>query len=159
MMFNKMLSLAATMHNGQVDLAGVQYIFHIMRVTDNCRQMWGHKDEELLAIAAGHDLLEDTVCSYATILSEFGERVASGIKALSKYEGQAYEEYQAAVLSNEDAMRVKLADLKDNMDISRYGENYDPDKVAKRFQKYSEFQVLIRDRLEELEAQTLLGIY
>ena len=158
-MLSKMLSLAATMHSGQVDLAGVQYIFHIMRVTDNCRQMWGHKDEELLAIAAGHDLLEDTVCSKATIFFEFGERVHDAIVALSKYEGQTYEEYQAAVLANEDAMRVKLADLKDNMDISRYGENYDVDKVNKRFQKYSEFQVLIRDRLEELDAQTLMGIY
>ena len=158
-MLNKMLSLAATMHNTQVDLAGVQYIFHIMRVTENCRQMWGHKDEELLAIAAGHDLLEDTVCSKATIFFEFGERVHDAIVALSKYEGQTYEEYQAAVLSNEDAMRVKLADLKDNMDTSRYGKGYDVDKITKRFRKYSAFDTLIRERLEELEAQTLMGIY
>lgn len=149
-MLNKMLSLAATMHNTQVDLAGVQYIFHIMRVTENCRQMWGHKDEELLAIAAGHDLLEDTVCSKATIFFEFGERVHDAIVALSKYEGQTYEEYQAAVLANEDAMRVKLADLKDNMDSSRYGHNYDVDKIAKRFRKYAEFQELIRDNLEKI---------
>lgn len=158
-MLSKMLSLAATMHNRQVDLAGVQYIFHIMRVTDNCRQMYGHKDEELLAIAAGHDLLEDTECSVHYIEREFGLRVVKGIYALTKHEGQTYDEYQAAVLANEDAMRVKLADLKDNMDISRYGENYDVDKVNKRFQKYSEFQVLIRDRLDELDAQTLMGIY
>lgn len=158
-MLNKMLSLSATMHNTQVDLAGVQYIFHIMRVTENCRQMWGHKDEELLAIAAGHDLLEDTVCSKATIFFEFGERVHDAIVALSKYEGQTYEEYQAAVLSNEDAMRVKLADLKDNMDSSRYGHNYDVDKITKRFRKYSAFDALIRERLEELDAQTLMGIY
>lgn len=146
-MLSKMLSLAATMHHTQVDLAGVQYIFHIMRVTENCRQMWGHKDEELLAIAAGHDLLEDTVCSKATIFFEFGERVHDAIVALSKYEGQTYEEYQAAVLSNEDAMRVKLADLKDNMDISRYGQNYDPDKITKRFRKYAEFYDLIQREL------------
>ncbi len=158
-MLNKMLALAATKHSGQVDLAGVPYIFHIMRVTDNCRAMWGHKDEELLAIAAGHDLLEDTNCSELAILSEFGERIRDGIVALTKYDDQFYEEYQEAVLSNEDAMRVKLADLKDNMDISRYGDNYDVEKVAARFRKYSAFKIKIEDRLEEIEAQAIKGFY
>lgn len=154
-MLNKILSLASTMHCNQVDLAGVQYIFHIMRVTDNCREMWSHKDEELLAIAAGHDLLEDTVCSEATIFFEFGERVCEGIKALTKYEGQTYEEYQAAVLANEDAMRVKLADLKDNMRIDRYAV-FD-DKAKARMDKYAAFKELIETRLEEIELMCIHG--
>lgn len=146
-MLNKMLALASKMHAGQVDLAGVPYIFHIMRVTDNCREMWGHKDEELLAIAAGHDLLEDTFCSEATIFFEFNERVCEGIKALTKYEGQTYEEYQAAVLSNEDAMRVKLADLKDNMRTDRY--IVIDEKAVKRIEKYKAFKYLIDCKLYE----------
>lgn len=145
-MLNKMLSLSSTMHCSQVDLAGVQYIFHIMRVTDNCREMWGHEDEELLAIAAGHDLLEDTVCSEATIFFEFGERVCKGIKALTKYEGQTYKQYQEAVLANEDAMRVKLADLKDNMRLDRYAV-YD-EKAMARVAKYVAFRDLIYSKLD-----------
>lgn len=150
-LINDMLTLAAVAHNGQFDKAGVPYIFHIMAVTEYTRQRWGHEDEELLCIAAGHDLIEDTDVDYQFLLEEFGERIADGILDLSKIGGNfdphAYEKYQYKVLSNLDAMKVKVCDLRHNMQPNRILMDA---KTEQRMDKYAKFRDLIEDKLNEV---------
>lgn len=155
-MLSKMLKLATEQHYGQKDRAGVDYIFHCVAVAGLVIKNYGHKDEELVCIAIGHDLLEDTNISESTLFFEFGERVTEGIKALTKWEGQTYAEYKEAIFSNEDAMRVKFCDLTHNMDLSRL--NNVTEKDVLRVDKYDAFREEIRDKLLELEAQTLMVI-
>ena len=52
-------------------------------------------------------------------------------------------------------MRVKLADLKDNMRIDRYAV-FD-DKAKARMDKYAAFKELIETRLEEIEFMCIHG--
>ena len=148
-MLSEMLELAVEAHDGQVDLAGVPYIFHIMAVTEFTRQRWGHEDEELLCIAAGHDLLEDTEVTWQFLFDNFNARVSNGILKLSRFEGQTEEEYRNNILDSIDAMKIKLCDLRHNLDSSRLPS---VDKNAMdRMKKYKVFQRLLEEKLNEME--------
>jgi (p)ppGpp synthase/HD superfamily hydrolase len=105
-------------------------------------------DEELMCMALGHDVIEDTSVTFKD-LREAGmsERVIKGLRALTKMPGQTYDEYKEVVFTNPDAMRVKLADLRHNTDIRRLKGISEKD-VA-RMAKYHQFFMEIKARLEE----------
>lgn len=145
-LLSEMLELAVEAHDGQVDKAGVPYIFHIMAVTEYTRQRWGHEDEELLCIAAGHDLIEDTGVTWQFLFDHFGIRVANGIHRLSKFGGQSYDDYVHGLLNSVDAMKVKLCDLRHNMQPGRILMDA---KTEKRMDKYAKLRDLIEDKLVE----------
>lgn len=124
--------LATLAHYGQVDKAGKDYIEHPLRVM---RSVMEHDDEELAAIAVLHDTIEDTFVT-ADMLRDIGfsDRVANGVIMLSRFEGTSYEDFIREVALSRDATIVKLADLEDNMDMSRI-EN-PTEKDFKRLAKY-----------------------
>jgi len=105
-------------------------------------------DEELQCIALLHDVIEDTKTTWND-LEEIGctPRIIDAVKALTKMPGQSYEEYKEAVFNNEDAMRVKLADLRHNTDIRRLKGISEKDiaRMAKYNQFYLEIQYHISD--------------
>ena len=115
-MLSTMIIIAVNAHAGQFDRSGQPYILHTLKVMHYLKS----EDEEKNCIAVGHDLFEDTDVT-AQFLREKGisERVIAGIMALTKMPGQSYDEYKIAVKSNEDAVEVKMADLRHNSDIRR----------------------------------------
>lgn len=115
-MLDKMLVICTNAHHGQFDKGGAPYILHPLKVMHYLKS----DDEELMCMALGHDVVEDTKVTYHD-LREAGisERVIAGIKALTKVPGETLEEYKARVFSNHDAMLVKRADLRHNSDIRR----------------------------------------
>lgn len=115
-MIERMLRIAADAHEGMTDRGGMPYILHPLTVMHSLET----EDEELMCIALGHDLIEDTSVTYDDLRAAgMSERVIGGIRALTKVPGMPYDEYRAMVLSSVDAMRVKLADLRHNTDIRR----------------------------------------
>jgi hypothetical protein len=63
------------------------------------------------------------------------EEVLNGVEALTKKQGETYENYLQKVKSNPNARRVKLADINDNMSVERL--SYLPyEKVEKMVRKY-----------------------
>lgn len=145
-MLGKMLVLATNAHAGQFDRGGNPYILHPLKVMHYLKTT----DEELMCIALGHDVVEDTGTTFQQ-LREAGmsERVIEGIRSLTKMPGQTYDEYKEAVFANEDAMRVKVADLRHNTDIRRLKGVSEKD-IA-RMAKYHQFFVEIKARLEEVK--------
>lgn len=117
------------------DKAGEPYIFHLKRVADSFKE-----DEYLYTVALLHDLIED--CEEWTIeelQKEFPNEICMAVKALTKIEGENYEDYLSRVGANDWARKVKLADLKDNMDLTRLRrkiEQKDWDRVAKYHSAY-----------------------
>jgi (p)ppGpp synthase/HD superfamily hydrolase len=142
-MLGKMLVLATNAHAGQFDRGGNPYILHPLKVMHYLKT----DDEELMCMALGHDVVEDTSVTFKD-LREAGmsERVIEGIRSLTKMPGQTYDEYKAVVFANRDAMRVKLADLRHNTDIRRLKGVTEKD-IA-RMAKYHQFFVEIKARLE-----------
>jgi hypothetical protein len=60
--------------------------------------------------------------------------VISAVEALTKREGEDYEAFIRRVAPNPIAREVKLADLRDNSDLSRIAEPTDRDR--ERIRKY-----------------------
>jgi (p)ppGpp synthase/HD superfamily hydrolase len=144
-MIERMLSIASRAHAGMFDRGGVPYILHPLTVM----HYLGTDDEELMCIALGHDLIEDTPVTYAELRDAgISERVIEGIRALTKIPGEAYETYRERVFSSTDAMRVKMADLRHNMDIRRLPTITERD-VA-RLSRYREFYDEIVLRLSNI---------
>lgn len=143
-MLGKMLVIATNAHAGQFDKGGNPYILHPLKVMHYLKT----DDEELMCIALGHDVIEDTNTTYQD-LREAGisDRVIAGIRALTKQPGQTYAEYKETVFANPDAMRVKMADLRHNTDIRRLKGIRDKD--IERMVRYQQFYMEIRERLED----------
>lgn len=115
-MFSKMLVLATNAHHGQFDKAGKPHILHCLAVMYNLNTT----DEELMCIALGQDIAEDTSVTFQQLEKEgFSQRIVDGIRAMTKQRGESYEEYKAKVKANKDAVLVKMADLRHNTDIRR----------------------------------------
>lgn len=149
MSLEAMIKLSVFAHKGQTDRAGLPYILHPLKVMDITQTYFGY-DEELLMIAVGHDLIEDTDIT-AELLSEhqgFSDRVVAGIVALSKVKGQSYTDYCEQVKQNIDAMKVKVADLTHNSDLSRLPKVTAADKT--RTAKYIKFKYELVDLLAEV---------
>jgi (p)ppGpp synthase/HD superfamily hydrolase len=105
-------------------------------------------DEELMCIALGHDVIEDTSVTYKDLRDAgISERVIAGIAALTKQPGQTYDEYKERVFANEDAMQVKMADLRHNTDIRRLKGVTEKDLA--RMAKYQMFYLELKARLEK----------
>ena len=138
---NKMLVLVATEFDGIYDKGGVPYLLHCLKVMHYTRS----EDDEVQQIAAGHDLIEDRKNVTYKLLREMGfsERVIEGIRCLTKVPGETEEEYLAKVMSNTDAIRVKLADLRHNSDIRRLKGVTEKD--IKRIEKYHRMYMSLKD--------------
>jgi (p)ppGpp synthase/HD superfamily hydrolase len=145
-LLNKMIVIATNAHAGQYDKGGNPYILHPFKVMHYLKS----DDEELQCIALGHDIIEDTDVTYLQLVEDgFTERVIQGIRDLTKLRGETYDEYKLRVMSNEDAMRVKMADLRHNTDIRRLKGVTEKDLV--RIEKYHRFYLEIVAKLNDLD--------
>lgn len=69
-MLSKMLVIATNAHAGQFDKGGKPYILHCLAVMN----LLDSSDEELLCIAVGHDVIEDTAITYQELANGSGYR-------------------------------------------------------------------------------------
>jgi (p)ppGpp synthase/HD superfamily hydrolase len=138
---NKMIVLATTEFDGIYDRGGVPYILHCLKVMHYLKS----DDDELQQIAVGHDLIEDCKNVTYQMLRDmsFSDRVIDGIRCLTKVPGESPEEYLAKVMSNHDAILVKLADLRHNSDIRRLKGVTDKD--IKRIEKYHKMYLVLKE--------------
>ncbi len=117
------IALALRVHRGQVDKAGQPYILHPLRV------MLGLETEEERIVGVLHDVVEDSGKddpAKAVALDDlrrqgYSEEVVAALDSVTRSEGESYEEFILRLKPNPLARRVKLADLKDNLDVRRLG--------------------------------------
>jgi (p)ppGpp synthase/HD superfamily hydrolase len=108
------ISIAALAHEGQLDKAGEPYILHPLRV------MMKLKDNDLRIIAVLHDVIEDTTITYQDLRDQgLSNELINHIVTLTRFKKESYDEYINRICYDELAIQVKLADLEDNMDMSR----------------------------------------
>jgi (p)ppGpp synthase/HD superfamily hydrolase len=137
------LKIAVNAHAGQYDKGGNSYILHPLKIMHYLRS----DDHELHAIALLHDVVEDSTITYSD-LEQAGmtDRIIDAVRLLTKQRGQTQSEYLSGILTNKDAMLVKLADLRHNSDIRRLKGVTEKD--IKRVQKYHEMYLTIKTALE-----------
>ena len=139
-MLDKAIRIAAVAHEGQKDKAGAPYILHPLRV------MMKLTDETERICAVLHDVIEDTDITIEYLMNEgFPKDVLTALDFLSKRENETYDSFIKRILNNKLACKVKLADLNDNMDLSRI-PNPSP-KDYQRVEKYSK----AKEKIEKIE--------
>lgn len=133
-MLERAIALAVTAHTGQRDKAGAPYILHPLRMMLKMVTV----DEQMAAVL--HDVIEDCGVTAEQLAAEgFSPAVIDAVLALTKRTtGGADEPYDAFIqraARNPIARRVKLADLEDNMDLSRI-----PHPTAKDFARIERYK-------------------
>ena len=123
-------AIATSAHEGQVDKAGKPYIEHPMRVMN-----MGKTVEEKIA-GVLHDVVEDSEWTFEMLEKEgIPKDVMDALRCVTKLsEDEDYDHFIERVKTNPLAVKVKLNDLKDNMDITRLGEVTEKDLA--RLNKY-----------------------
>ena len=106
-------ALATRQHEGQVDKAGMPYITHSMRVAGRL------ESPEAQVVGWLHDTVEDTGLTLAEVEAQFGPDTAGAVDAVSRREGEAWEDYLERVRANPVARQVKISDLIDNSNLGR----------------------------------------
>lgn len=143
-MLSNAIVLATNAHQGQFDKGGSPYILHPLAVMN----MVESEEEEIRCIAVLHDVIEDTKTTYEDLVRVgMSDRVIKGVMSMTKMLGETFEAYKKRVMSNEDAMRVKSADLRHNSDFRRLKGITSKD--IERLGKYQVFYYEIRQKLEK----------
>ena len=152
----KAIEIATVCHAGQFDKNNKPYILHPLRVMFKME----FKDDKITAVL--HDVVEDCsaklcnelyydeISNYilnggespvgtrqallALELAGFDKDIITVVDLLSKDRSFSSKEYIDRIKSNKSAIRVKLADLEDNMDYKRLPECTIED--WERFKKY-----------------------
>ena len=122
------IEIAARTHAGQIDKGGAPYILHPLRVM--LRLAPGAQQ----IVAVLHDVVEDSEITFEDLEREgFSAEVISGLRAVTKIEGESYEDFVARAALDPVGKAVKLADLMENSDLSRIAEpsQKDLERVAK----------------------------
>ncbi len=134
----KAISIATSAHENQVDKGGKPYIEHPLRLM---KQMMSEKEQ---IVAVLHDVIEDSDYSLDDLLAAgFSEEIVQAVEVLTKQKGESYKNYLRRVKTNPIAIAparsqsfaVKLADLQDNMDLTRLSNITEKD--IERQKKYS----------------------
>ncbi len=111
---NRVLEIVYKAHLGQVDKDGNPYKLHPVRVALHCQT----EDEKIVALL--HDVVEDTSLTLEDLKAErFSDEVINALCCLTKVKGEDYKIFIERVSTNRLVIRVKIQDLKDNMDVSR----------------------------------------
>lgn len=140
------INIAAVVHVGQKDKGGAPYILHPIRV-----MMQMDTDQERI-VALLHDTVEDSNWfDLAEVEVYFGTRIAAAVDALTKRKGERYDDYLVRLAKDELAIKVKLADLKDNCDMNRLGRAPD-ESDRRRLDKYLRARAVLQMAKDALNA-------
>jgi (p)ppGpp synthase/HD superfamily hydrolase len=127
----KAIRIAAQAHKGQRDKAGDPYILHPLRVM----MKMASETERITAVL--HDVAEDTDWTMERLRQEgFHGEILAALDCLTRRDGEEYGNFIKRVKLNPLSVKVKIADLEDNLDVSRLNGVTDAD--AKRLEKYQQ---------------------
>ena len=132
------MNLAYTAHHGQVDKAGVPYIFHPLHLAE------AMEDEISCCAALLHDTVEDTDVTLVQLADEFPAEVVEAVRLLTHDPDTDYFAYVRAIKANPVAMKVKLADLAHNTDETRFAGVQVPEGMLGYFRdKYAKAKAIL----------------
>ncbi len=129
LLFSRALSIAAGAHMDQREKDGSAYVLHPLRLMSKAAS----REEQIVALL--HDVVEDSPWTLSQLASEgFPDNIMAAIDCVTAREGEDYEGFIDRISKNPLAVRVKLLDLEDNMDVRRLVDINEND--LRRVQKY-----------------------
>ncbi len=132
------VAIAAEAHAGQVDKAGEPYILHPLRVMMRLETI----EDRIVGVL--HDVVEDNATwPLAALRAEgFSDKILAAVDAVTRREDEDYETFVRRAAQNEIGRRVKLADLADNMELTRIRSPEPKDHA--RMERYRKAMEILR---------------
>lgn len=135
-LLERAIKLAQKYHEGQFDKGGQPYIDHPLRVMNGVESI----DEKVVAVL--HDVLEDCDVSKEKLIEEgIPYYLVEKLEILCKGKNENYFDYIERIKVDPLAIKVKLSDLKDNMNLERLKEVTEKD--IKRLEKYKKAKEIL----------------
>ena len=132
------MQIAYDAHHGQTDKAGVPYVFHPLHLAE------AMEDEICCCAALLHDVVEDTAVTLEDLAAVFPPEVVEAVALLTHEEGTDYFDYVRRIRSNPIALKVKLADLAHNSDVTRFaGVSVPEDRIGYFLDKYTKAKAIL----------------
>jgi (p)ppGpp synthase/HD superfamily hydrolase len=152
-------AMAARVHRNQprLDKKKTPYFSHPARVALTLAVKFGCTDDNVLAAAFLHDVLEDTLVDYDDLRHKFNEEIADTVAALSKdsrlVEPERERKYDEELSkASWKTMLIKLADVYDNL------ADAEDDEIRLKMLDRAERALALAGRHPELEkASALVG--
>lgn len=133
------MQIAIKVHSEQLDKGGKNYIYHPVRVMENCKS----DDEKIVALL--HDTIEDgDITAEYLLMQGFPQYIVDAVLSVTRNNGENYFDFIRRCKTNPIGRKVKLADLKDNMDITRLKELTDKD--IERLRKYHKAYKMLTEK-------------
>ncbi len=133
-LLDRAYAIANDAHDGQLRDEGTPYITHIDGVLDVLRNELDVKSDMVLAVAAMHDVIEDSdKYAFSDLVKYFGEDMAKDVQLLTKTNGQSVQDYLKSIDKSNSAawlMLVKLADRLNN--VRSLMHSVDPEKKSRK---------------------------
>jgi len=137
------IEIAVSAHRGQQQRNGLPYILHPLTL------MLAMDSVSAQIVAVLHDVVEDSDWTLEQIAAEgFSVEIVEALDCLTHRSSESYEAYIDRLKVNPLASQVKLADLKDNMNIQRIPNLRDRD--LERLQKYHRAWLNLRESLAKI---------
>ena len=130
-MLERAIEIAVKAHKGQVDKGGSPYILHPLRV------MMSVDLESEKIVGVLHDVVEDSNWTFEALLAEgFSIEVIEALKSVTKSsDNEDYDSFIQRAIGNPIGRKVKIADIRDNLDVTRIPEL--GEKNLQRISKYT----------------------
>jgi len=128
-LLRRAFDLAERAHAGQTRRSGEEFIHHPLGVARICAEL--HLDEQTIAAALLHDVVEDTGADVEEVKAEFGPEVAQLVEGVTKLtrisfqsreqaEAENYRKMIVAMAQDVRVILIKLADRLHNMRTIEY---------------------------------------
>lgn len=139
------ITLAVHQHAGQVDKGGQPYILHPLRVMLQLQQT----DQQIVAVL--HDILEDTHTTTQDLQNlGFQTHIIQAIQALTKLPQETRVQAAMRTAQNPLACAVKIADVQDNMNLTRI-----PNPTARDLSRLEEYRQVL-EILQKAQQQSMI---
>ena len=137
--------IATKAHDGQLDKAGVAYIYHPRTVASYCSSIYAK------IVGWLHDVIEDTHVTIDDLRERgFDEFLLEALDCVTKpKEGYNEDIYYERIKKNALAKEVKLADLKHNSDMARIPTGISEEEYKKWVARKEKYLTHIRYLTEE----------
>lgn len=123
------IKIASKAHEFLTSKAGVPNILHPLR------RIQRFSDEDAMIVAILHDVMEKSDMGLDFLEAQgFDQAILSAVDALSQREKESYSDFIERVATNDLAVKVKIEDIKDNLNLTRLAHIVDTDLT--RVEKY-----------------------
>jgi GTP diphosphokinase / guanosine-3',5'-bis(diphosphate) 3'-diphosphatase len=152
-LLTRAFSFAARAHEGQQRRSGEDFIHHPFGAAKICAQL--RLDDETIAAALLHDVVEDTGAGIEDVRAEFGEEIAQLVEGVTKLTGIRFqsrehaeaENYRKMIVAMAHDVRVILVKLADRLHNMRTIEYWGRQKQVQKARETLEVYAPLAHRL------------